>query len=156
MELDQTIGGMIGKTIVRVNDVKQGAESVVFLTSDGLLYAFHHATDCSETVVVEDVCGDIADLIGSPLLQVEEARNKDETPTDPFTGAACKREPKCGSSDYDSQTWTFYKFATNKGSVTIRWLGRSNGYYSERVDLLVIRAGEKFSDWFNIDTQGIY
>lgn len=82
----------------------------------------YHDQDCCEAVSIDDIVGDINDLIGSPLTMAEEVTNPD--------GLGRKDE-------YDeSYTWTFYKFATNKGYVTIKWYGESNGYYSESVDFI--------------------
>lgn len=100
-----------GKTLV---DVRVLDDEIYFETEDET-FKLYHCQDCCENVYVDSVVGDVKDLIGTPLLTVEEVQSD---------------EPSTGDESY---TWTFYKLATRKGYVDIRWYGSSNGYYSESV-----------------------
>jgi hypothetical protein len=104
-----------GLTLTKIDDE---GKSLKFYSSDGRTFLMYHKQDCCESVYIEDIAGNLEDLIGSPILMAEEVEG--EIPA----GYVCN----------ESCTWTFYKFATIKGYVTIRWLGESNGYYSESVD----------------------
>lgn len=94
-----------------------GSEMLQFRFTDGTRYKMWHEQSCCESVWLEEVHGDVADLIGHPLLMAEEVTEQ--------------RDLEDGSSE----TWSFYKFATVKGYVTLRWYGSSNGSYSEEVDV---------------------
>lgn len=100
-----------------------GDEVITITLTDKSKFILYHGQDCCEVVSVEDIVGDLKDLIGTPLTMAEEVTN-DETFDD----------SRINYKYIESFTWTFYKLATNRGYVTIRWFGRSNGYYSESVD----------------------
>jgi hypothetical protein len=108
-----------GKTLSSISGEKGDGE-IVFVTTDGETYRMYHEQDCCEHVRIEDIVGDLQDLVGSEILIAEEVEG--ESPAD--------------FEAYDSYTWTFYKFATRKGYVDLRWLGESNGYYSEGVSFV--------------------
>lgn len=110
---------LIGKTMREV--VQDSPDRLKFVTTAGDAYLFHHAQGCCESVNIDDICGDLADLVGSPLIQAEE-NSSNENP------------PGIAKDGQESFTWTFYRFATAKGQVVVRWYGESNGYYSESVD----------------------
>lgn len=115
--------GLIMTSVERYND-----DVIRFLCEDGRKFVLYHEQDCCESVVLDDVCGDLSDLVGVPLLLSE----------------AVSSEPPKVERDWEpeSETWTFYKFSTVKGDVTLRWHGESNGYYSESVDFARAR-----DDW---------
>lgn len=115
-----TIKSLLGKTLSSI-DVNKDRDEIKFHCTDGDSFLMYHSQDCCETVSIEDIVGDLEDLVGHPITMAEEVTSNED--------------PKEGfDHNYDSFTWTFYKLATVKGYVTIRWYGGSNGYYSESVD----------------------
>ena len=113
----ESFNWIIGKTFTEVKQVNNYGDELHFVSDEGT-FVFYHDQNCCESVGIEEVHGDLNDLVGAPLLVAEERTETGET----------------ADAWADSQTWTFYEFRTIKGSVTVRWLGTSNGYYSERVD----------------------
>lgn len=114
---------LVGKTL---SDILVSDDEIIFTTTDGETYKMYHSQNCCESVYIEDIVGDVKDLIGSPILLAEESSNSEDPP-------ASKYEP-------DSYTWTYYKFATIKGYVDIRWYGSSNGFYSESVSFCKVNG----------------
>jgi hypothetical protein len=108
---------LVGKTIVEISGAEEESEVIAFLCDDGSKYMMYHEQDCCESVVLNDICGDVNRLLNYPLTLAEVDSHHSEV-------------------DYDSQTWTFYHLATVKGYVCLRWFGESNGYYSEEVDFV--------------------
>lgn len=142
---------MVGVTMIKITGSERGSARMVFHAEDGRYFTFYHQRDCCEYVSIEDVCGDIEDLVGSPILYAEEVSNSARqqrldrmssnvtlTPGDlAAEAAAVERDEPVGLEEpvvsADSYTWTFYRYATAKGTVVVRWLSTSNGYYSEGV-----------------------
>lgn len=104
---------LIGRTFT---DIICENEELI-LKNDKECFTFYHDQECCEDVSIESITGDLNDLLNSPVLVAEESVNSAEL------------------TDWNTGTWTFYKLATVKGWVDIRWFGTSNGYYSEGVSL---------------------
>lgn len=109
----KTLEGQIIKKINASDDL------VEFITEDDKVYQMFHDQDCCEYVYVEDICGELDDLLDVPIISAEESSNSDD--------------PQKEGYEDTSHTWTFYRISTRKGTVVIRWYGSSNGFYSESV-----------------------
>jgi hypothetical protein len=125
----QSFKSMLGKIMVSVIGKNHG-DTMVFTDVDDNKYTFYHSQGCCESVRIEDIVGDLSDLVGSPMVEASESSSRNQ----PVPGR--ERQP-------ESHTWTFYRFSTNKGTVTVRWLGTSNGYYSERVSFSEEKASAR-------------
>ena len=75
---EQIISEMVGKTFVSVSG-KVGDERMDFRTKDGSGVSFYHSQDCCESVDIEDIAGDLNDLLDTPILRAE-VRTSSENP----------------------------------------------------------------------------
>lgn len=108
---------LVGETLSSVDGGKHD-DQITFTTTSGEVFHLSHDPICCESVSVDDIEGEVADLIGSPIVLAE---------------VVSSYEPRAGqdTSRCESFTWTFYRLATAKGFAVIRWYGESNGNYSE-------------------------
>ena len=127
---DRKVNDLLGKTLASIV-VSEDKEKLLLTTLDHERYVFLHEPDCCESVYLDDIAGDLDDVIGSPIVQSEVVSEENTNP-----------KPE-GAGDDETWTWTFTKLATRKGSVTLRWVGISNGYYSENVDLFQLDQSEE-------------
>src|ERR1700679_2784248 len=98
------ISDLLGKTLVWVEVVNVVNDEIHFKCSDGSIYNMFHSQQCCENVEIEDIDGDLQDLIGSPITIAEEVTSDKITSN-------------------DDEEWTFYKIGTIKDTLTIRWYG---------------------------------
>lgn len=112
---------LVGCTILDTEGLELYEEVVKFYTNKGT-FQLQHDQECCEHVHLEDVVGDTLDIIGYPIIEAElvtSRKQQDDMPKLQW--------------ERDSFTWSFYKIRTIKGEIVLRWLGESNGYYSETV-----------------------
>ncbi|HFO8242769.1 TPA: hypothetical protein ACHKJU_002873, partial [Escherichia coli] len=129
------INEMLGRTFKEV--FKNENDELVFRGDYsrgvwGTVFTFFHFQECCEKVWIEDIVGDLDDLQGEPLTEAEVV-------TEECDVGECH------------QTWSFFKFGTSKGCVTVRWCGESLGFYSERVSLK-----RELTDVFDFDSDFVF
>jgi len=136
MFYDIGINTLQGKTLTSVKP--NGDESVIIFKEDnGNEYQMYHDQDCCESVYIEDINGDLNDLINTPILLAEERTSDSKTKEQEMTDLL-EQKNLYNPDDDGTELWTFYEFQTIKGSVNIRWYGTSNGYYSMGVSFLQV------------------
>lgn len=130
-----------GKTL---KSIENRGDTILFTTTEGETYRQVYYDDCCASCNVEEIHGDLEDLVGTPILMAEEVSSGEPTPEVQAERSKAKAKAEAEDRYYydnsESETWTFYKAATIKGSVTIRWYGSSNGYYSESPTFELVKS----------------
>lgn len=116
---EQMLELLVGKIIKKITE---DGHSMVFECTDGSVFEAYHMQDCCETVSIHDInLPDLSVLNGEEIYHADS----EESSTWPEDVAP---------PDYnESFTWTTHFIKTKNNTLKVRWLGTSNGYYSESV-----------------------
>jgi len=112
-----------GKYIKDIKGLEVDSDYILIEFEDGTYIKFYHDQDCCEFVRITQVDNDVSRHIGAMFLRINEKIVDDYD----------NREDPDGYDE--SATATFYDIVTTKGFLSFRWVGESNGYYSESVDI---------------------
>ena len=119
MNHTEPVKELIGETLTHI-DADESGDTIRMETASGKVITLYHFQDCCESVRIEDTQGNWHDLIGKVIVGAE------------------KRDGQFGEPyEADSWTRTEFTFKVDDATVISRWIGESNGYYSESVDIKV-------------------
>lgn len=116
---DSNIELLVGKTL---KGIENHEDEMLFICEDEDRFKAYHMQGRCKGVSIYDVKGDIQSILGSKIIEATEMISHEwpsDVPIKEYT---------------DSFTWTTHIIrAANGNSLVVRWLGESNGYYSESV-----------------------
>lgn len=123
---DCEIVSLVGEVLTHI-DTDEKNEQIMLTTASGRVIKIYHDQDCCEQVQIETTEGDWHSLIGKVIIEAEREEIKEGEP-----------EPECA----ESWTRTNFTFRVDDATVISRWIGESNGYYSESVDIHEVTSTE--------------
>lgn len=116
-----SFAALVGTTITNIRGAQPGSQRV-WIDTDAGTFGLAHDQDCCESVQLAEVHGDPAELVGGRVVFACESSSGHRD-----------AQPDVPGPDAESFTWTFYRLMTDKATLVLRWLGQSNGCYSESV-----------------------
>lgn len=122
---DRTIEDLVGETLAYV-DTDEHGEEIRLTTQSGKVFTIYHSQDCCEYVRIVDTEGNWRDLIGKVIEDISVIEE---------SGCIDDGGVRPAYANDDSWTTTDLVFLVDGATVISRWVGESNGYYSESVDV---------------------
>lgn len=113
------INELIGEILTHI-DVDEDNNEIMLTTESGRIIKIFHYQDCCESVRIEDTEGNWHTLIGKVITDASEEVFPEGDPPPEYS---------------DSWTRTVLTFKVDNSTVISRWIGESNGYYSESVNI---------------------